>query len=232
MAKREKIPGVYMIKNKLNGRIYIGQSVDVEMRFKRYKWAVQSPETNYSEMIREIVQDMCEHGIENFKFEVLASGKKFEDKHVRLAKEVEFIKKYDSLYPKGYNRSMGGESGPINPRQQELLEKLKRAKPVYLYDTKKDRLKMFLTGAKGVGDKLGYDKAVMSHTVSRGSMIEGRYYVIPAEYDARHKLLEKLRVKKVDNAHDSQRAKSHAGNAFNKYKEVVELIDTRTGSDN
>lgn len=220
-----RIAGIYMIRNKKNGKVYIGQSVDIDSRIKKYLWAAKNPDATYHEAVRDIIKDMRVHGLKNFDFTILETGPKYEDTEFRLNREIKLIAEYNCMNPHGYNLTPGGEYGPTKPRAQGFLEKISRAKAVWLYDCKNNNVRLFFTGAKGVGDKLGYGKDVMSHTVKRGSMVDKRYYIIPANFDDRHKILEKIKAKKVDNDFNSQRAKSRAGNVFNKYKEVVEIID-------
>ena len=67
---RNKVPGIYMIRNNINGLIYIGESKDIRTRWSKYKWAVNST-SNYKETKRQLVLDMRKYGIENFEFTIL-----------------------------------------------------------------------------------------------------------------------------------------------------------------
>lgn len=220
-----KLPGVYMLRNKLNGKVYIGESSDISNRFKRYRWAVNSTAA-YAEVSRPITIAMRQDGIDNFEFKILKAGPEYKDKYLRLQTEIEYIyeyKSYDNRF--GYNETKGGESGPIASRTQTTKERTKRSKAVFLYDTKNQSALLYFSGAKGVGDDLGYSKDVMSHTLHRGSLLADRYYIIPANYKDRHKLLEKLRIKKTQNENQPLRAQSHSANAFRKYELIVTYID-------
>ena len=83
-----KISGVYMIRNKLNGKVYIGESVDIRRRWNLYKWASVS-DKNYPETTRAITKAIRSDGIENFEFSILQSGENMKDKFNRLAVEAE-----------------------------------------------------------------------------------------------------------------------------------------------
>ena len=222
-----KISGVYKIRNKINNKVYIGQSIDIRHRWNLYKWGATSTK-NYPETTRAITRAIREDGIENFEFTILRCDDTMKDVYNRLAVEAEYIMNYRSYDPEfGYNQTVGNEPYLFNdlPRIQSTQEKLKRAKPVFLFDIETRNTMFYFTGAKGVGDELGYGKDVMSHTVQRGSLIDNRYYVIPANYKERHKILEKLRVKKTQNTNQSTKAQSKSGNAFRKYELVVAYID-------
>ena len=64
------ICGIYMIRNKLNGKVYIGQSKNILKRWKYYDWAVKTT-CDYSGTKRFIVEEMRKCGMENFEFTVL-----------------------------------------------------------------------------------------------------------------------------------------------------------------
>ena len=93
--------GIYKYENKLNGHIYIGQSVNIEKRYQQHLYdAEKRPElgTGIDVAIRK-------YGIENFTFEIieLCDAKDLDEK------ERYWIKKYDS-FNNGYNRTPGGSA--------------------------------------------------------------------------------------------------------------------------
>lgn len=224
MAKT-KLPGVYMLRNKLNGKVYIGESTDISNRFKRYRWATKSTK-DYAEVNRPITNALRQDGIENFEFKILESGPEYNDRYLRSKTEIEYIYKYQSYDETlGYNITKGGESGPKIPRRQSTKERIKRAKAVFLYDTKTTDTQLYFSGAKGVGIDLGFGKDVVSHTVKRGSLMLNRYYVIPANYKERHEILEQLRVKKTQNSCKYPKLKATLAESFAKYELVVSYID-------
>lgn len=92
-----KLIGIYKITNLVNGKIYIGQSCDIETRLKSHK----SCSTN--EHLRNSIRL---YGVDNFKFEVL------EETSTDTINERErfWISYYDCTNPeKGYNLTSGGE---------------------------------------------------------------------------------------------------------------------------
>ena len=224
---RIKIPGVYMIRNKTNGKVYIGESKDIRTRWSKYRWGATTT-FNYHETARPITQALRHEGIDNFEFIILASGDVFTDINLRLSLEAQYIAQYKSDNPEfGYNISSGFEhfrSADGNSREQSFIEKIKRAKPIIQYDIETGAMMLYLGGAKSWGDDHGYCKDVSSHTVKRGSLIEGRYYLIYAEPERRHKQLEIIRNKKMSSDRTGRSAVRTA-NTFHKYEDAVNIVD-------
>ena len=86
--------GIYKITNQCNGKIYIGQSKNIEERWKEHKRKMQVRNT-------QLYQAMRFFGIENFVFEII------EECSLDQLNEREqyYIHKYDSIN-KGYNMSI------------------------------------------------------------------------------------------------------------------------------
>lgn len=95
-----KICGIYRITNLLDGRSYIGQSVDIGNRWAEH---IKSSLGIGSIAHQKIHDAIAEKGIENFTFEVIEEC----DKSELSAKEKLWIKTYQSdSY--GYNATSGG----------------------------------------------------------------------------------------------------------------------------
>nr|YP_009722237.1 hypothetical protein [Morchella importuna]QGN66639.1 hypothetical protein [Morchella importuna] len=62
--------GIYRWTNKLNGKIYIGSSVDLSTRFRFY-YSEQSMENNIKNNKSAIYSSILKNGILNFKLEIL-----------------------------------------------------------------------------------------------------------------------------------------------------------------
>lgn len=97
----KKICGIYKIENKINGKIYIGQSVDVYRRLKKHIWNIKSNNNILYKAFRK-------YGIENFTYELIEEcdiGKLDE-------REMYYIQKYNSYVgadnSNGYNLNIGG----------------------------------------------------------------------------------------------------------------------------
>lgn len=90
---------IYKIENKINHKVYIGQSNNPEYRWRQHCHRLE----HYTSLIGRAIN---KYGKENFTFEILGW---FEDYN---EKEKEFIKQYRCLAPNGYNITEGGEEPP------------------------------------------------------------------------------------------------------------------------
>ena len=99
----KKVRGIYKVTNKVNGKVYIGQSVDIGRRWRQHMTA--EDDIYFHKAIQK-------YGVENFEWEVIEKCKKSELDE----RESYWIEYYDS-YNKGYNCTKGGGgcSGEANP---------------------------------------------------------------------------------------------------------------------
>lgn len=108
--------GIYIIKNKINDLVYIGQSVDIMCRWYAHKQAAKNEkdQSHYT----KIHKSMSELGIENFYIEILE-----ECNYDKLnEREIYWISYYNS-YHNGYNMTVGGESNKGECNGRALLTK-------------------------------------------------------------------------------------------------------------
>jgi len=96
---------IYKITNTVSKKCYIGETIqDPEKRWKDHKNAIKRDGG-----CRALKNAIKKYGINNFKFEVLIIC--FDED--RLEYEKEYIKKYNSLFPNGYNILEGGQEGVL-----------------------------------------------------------------------------------------------------------------------
>lgn len=141
---------IYKITNKINNKIYIGQSINPEERFKQHC----EKREKYKSLINQAIQ---KYGKENFEFEILGLYKDYNEK------EIYFIDYYNSKAPNGYNIANGGENPPIckgenNPSvkltneivwkvQLELLdESILRKDIIKKYNLTEDEMRHIIAG--------------------------------------------------------------------------------------
>ena len=93
---------IYIIKNDINNKVYIGQSINAENRFKSH---CKLSSVHNNSLIDYAIQ---KYGKEHFWFEILES--QIENYNDR---EKYWIKYYQSTKPHGYNILEGGENPPI-----------------------------------------------------------------------------------------------------------------------
>ena len=86
--KRERICGIYTITNKINGKIYVGQSVDILKRFGDHKRKL-SANSHINQYLQSSVN---KYGIENISVDILEYCAPEE----RIVKEAKWIKQLNS----------------------------------------------------------------------------------------------------------------------------------------
>lgn len=93
--------GIYKIENKINGKIYIGQSIDINRRLKEHKNSLR----NNKHINNHLQYAFNKYGEDNFIFEIIDICEIDElDAMERL-----YINKYESKYNEwGYNLEDGG----------------------------------------------------------------------------------------------------------------------------
>lgn len=106
---REKICGIYKVTNNINGKIYIGQSVNIYARWNHHKSCCLNSKCH--EYNSPFYRALRKYGYENFTFEILEQC----DVNELDAKEIEYIQRYNSFIyssnSNGYNNSIGGNQG-------------------------------------------------------------------------------------------------------------------------
>lgn len=144
--------GIYKYQNKINGKIYIGQSVNIQARQYGHKSSAFNPKANDYES--QFHQAIRKYGWDNFDFEIIAELKPEEYTKETLNKlEIFFIKYYDS-YHNGYNATEGGDGkkegqkGELNGRAKLTLEDVVYIRECYnahipfkqIYEQYKDKI--------------------------------------------------------------------------------------------
>lgn len=113
------ITGVYKIENKEDGKIYIGQSIDIFGRFRthiRNAWQAK-PQSQIARAIKKYGPEAFIFSIE-VRFDGTLAPKYL--RYLLKSKEIELVKHYDS-YNEGYNGDYGGNLGRIDPIEQILF---------------------------------------------------------------------------------------------------------------
>lgn len=116
--------GIYKYQNKLNGKIYIGQSTDIERRYQQHLWdAEKRPEQGTG-----IDLAINKYGINNFTFEIIEQCNSDQ-----LDERERFWIEYFNSYTDGYNRTPGGSSlkGEEHPRAILTKEQVWQIRDLY-----------------------------------------------------------------------------------------------------
>lgn len=113
---------IYRIHNIVSGKSYIGETkkADVETRWKGHIQAISRGQG--CPALRDAIK---KYGWDKFKFTVLIVC--FDED--RFIYEREYIKKYNSVVPNGYNITSGGEGGGFVGRKHtvETIEKIRKS---------------------------------------------------------------------------------------------------------
>lgn len=118
------IQGIYAIKNIINNKVYIGQSVDINKRFKQHLWGL-----NHNRHDNPHLQNSWnKYKEENFEFIVL---EEVEDINNLDIQEQYWIDEFNS-YNDGYNLKLGGVSGrgyKFSEKSKQKMSEAKKGKP-------------------------------------------------------------------------------------------------------
>ena len=163
----KKICGIYKFTNKLNRKVYIGQSKDIKGRYKSYT----KPSMIKKGQSMLIMRAIKKYGLNNFDFDIL-----IECPEENLNYWEKFYVKYycSDNVEYGYNMTSGGDSFC---RGREPWNKGKEG--VYSEDTRKSM------GAKNIGN-----------TYRRGSVLSQETKDLISEHGKGRKESEETRKKK------------------------------------
>ena len=138
----KKVRGIYKVTNKVNGKVYIGQSIDIGRRWRQHMTA--EDDIYFHKAIQK-------YGVDNFIWEVIEKCKKSELDE----RESYWIEYYDS-YNKGYNCTKGGgctgsgEDNPnwkggisLDPEYSKQWYETNKEKIKEYYETKKEKIKEY-----------------------------------------------------------------------------------------
>ena len=105
--------GIYKIENVINHKVYIGQSIKIESRWKdEINDAFNENSHSYDYPLQRAIR---KHGLADFSFEILEECTQNE----LNPKEKYWIHKYDSFY-NGYNQTLGGDHTKTAPKEKIL----------------------------------------------------------------------------------------------------------------
>lgn len=101
----EKPTGVYQIRNKVNGKVFIGSCVDINSMFNRCKFELETG----IDRIPGLLSDWKKYGSESFSFEILEKLKIKEGEYQDIKYELQQLEEkwLDEIQPydeKGYNK--------------------------------------------------------------------------------------------------------------------------------
>ena len=106
---------IYKITNKLNNKVYIGQTIkSIESRFKQHLNSMKCP------LLSKAIK---KYGKENFKIEPIDTAISINELN---NKEIYWIHFYNCLAPNGYNLESGGKNKIVHEDTKKLMSEIKK----------------------------------------------------------------------------------------------------------
>ena len=176
--------GIYRITNTINGKAYIGQSVDIEGRWKQH---ISQTRDKFA-----IGNAIDKYGIDNFSFDIIARC----PAHCLDTLEIVFIRELGTLTPDGYNISVGGaafmkgrkftdehkqkisKGNKGKKRTSEMNERQSRSRQSLLNSPQGDVIRKRISDAtkghtRGIGRKLSEEQKSKVSTYMKGRYAGG-----------------------------------------------------------
>ena len=104
-----KLIGIYCIRNLINGKCYVGRSIDIIERFRSHKRMYDNCSIHHA---------IAKYSVGNFAFEILELC----SEEILDTRESQWIATLNSISPHGYNETSGGIHG-----QQSIETRRKRS---------------------------------------------------------------------------------------------------------
>lgn len=132
--------GIYKITNLINGKIYIGQSVDINKRWRQHKRNSQIKGREYDKYLYRAFR---KYGLENFSFEVIEEC----SRELLNEKETYYIQYYKANNEtfgynetSGYNQPQYGFQGENHPKHKLTKEEVYYIRECYNQHYDKDEI--------------------------------------------------------------------------------------------
>ena len=113
------ICGIYVMRNLINGKVYIGQSVDIYNRLRVHEWNLK----NNCHINNYLQKAFNKNGLENFKFEIIEQCPEEDLSN----KEIYYIEKYRNTIQL-YNLTNGGDGTRGHKHTEESKIKMRVAR--------------------------------------------------------------------------------------------------------
>lgn len=221
--------GIYKITNSINGKIYIGKSVDIVRRWREHINCSKYKKSDLSPIHKAILK----YGESNFLFEVLEECEEIELDD----KEMFYINLYNSQSNQiGYNITCGGDGGPIMYGNENPNSKVDEKYVIYIRECYKNH----------ISKKICYDELTKNTSINFNtfnSIWFGKSYknIMPEVFTEESKLFhKKLAMSQRDkNAHynvarsyvlEIRRLKK-AGKRYSSVRDMYHFINVNTFKD-
>lgn len=102
--------GIYIIRNDINNKVYIGQSININKRIQEHFWkATCQKDPSYNSILHNAIR---KYGKSHFSWEILEKC----DAMLLDEKEKYYIQQFNSITPNGYNILSGGQQHRALPK--------------------------------------------------------------------------------------------------------------------
>jgi predicted GIY-YIG superfamily endonuclease len=193
---------IYMLKNIIDNKVYIGQTVNLKRRMNEHKNRKPSSSRRYNFLLTKIINEV---GYENFETIILDSA--FNPKELN-EKEKYYIEKYKSYDPEfGYNSRKGDLKEKLNDTTRELMKKshiglkekaeTKRKKSNKIIAIKDNEF-IIADSGKLFGDYIGMSKDKVKKALRNQCRIK-EYYVFYFDEEKRKSINKKSKNEKYNN---------------------------------
>ena len=104
---------IYMVENKINKKRYIGQTIqkNIKDRWNSHK------NLKHKTVGKILFNAYKKYSVDNFEYKIICIC--FDEDTNRY--EEEYIKKYDTIYPNGYNLLPGGNNKKHNEYTKKMI---------------------------------------------------------------------------------------------------------------
>lgn len=116
--------GIYVIRNKINDKVYVGKSINCELRFKNHKYNMRKKTINKRSTNRHLYNAFQKYGHENFETFIVQSFD-IVDETVIAERELYWMDRFNSCNRNdGYNLRRDSSTGMItHPETRKLQSK-------------------------------------------------------------------------------------------------------------
>lgn len=182
-----------------NGMRYIGKTSHLGNRMRLYLRSVESGDGG------KVCDAIREFGVDSVVVDIIAvvSGLGVDDTELCLSiLEIKYIREMDTLFPRGYNVSLGGEALRIPPEyiitdKEEIRAFKNGSKSLLVYDIEGKLIEEYDSIARFAYDK-GFDEEAVRVVVNKARAYLGRYILRTKKYGYAPRMIDTSGIKVVE----------------------------------